>query len=293
MTVESDHNQQELVPTAPDARKGDPEEEATTVWGKADLFGDVETEEEDNEEDDLFGEGPRQPPATTIPGSLESVQPLTGPIHEEDAPVDVLPSDDPEGKGEEDVAATVEMTAEQAAALAAASLAAASRASAPAKAPRDAPPETPDSKRSEAPDPLLDGPTGDDLVGDGPAGEIAQARPAEDRPFEDAPLVQLSGAEKDAAEREAQERAQELDTDQTRVVKPRGPRLSHECRMCGKKIADPHPRRFRGSTRSEEGFRCDRCGNVFCATHVVRVSGILRSVLGHAVFRCQLCNLDK
>ena len=67
------------------------------------------------------------------------------------------------------------------------------------------------------------------------------------------------------------------------------PRLSHECRMCGKKVTRPAPRRLRGPVVSETGFRCEKCNNVFCAAHVVRVSSLWESLFRGGRFRCQLC----
>lgn len=62
-----------------------------------------------------------------------------------------------------------------------------------------------------------------------------------------------------------------------------------DCRLCGRKVTWPRKRRFRGPGWSRRGFRCDRCGNVYCAHHVVRVSGWAESVIHHGRFRCQLC----
>jgi hypothetical protein len=70
-------------------------------------------------------------------------------------------------------------------------------------------------------------------------------------------------------------------------------RLSCQCRMCGKKIEAPKPRRFRGSLTSAAGFRCDTCDNVFCAGHVIRVSSVIGSLFRGGVFRCQLCAVKK
>jgi hypothetical protein len=105
--------------------------------------------------------------------------------------------------------------------------------------------------------------------------------------------VEVSGAEGKAARELAavEQEARRYDPSATMVVdRPRDlPKLSHECRMCGRKITRPIPRRLRGSTSSEHGFRCEKCHNVFCAAHVVRVSGLWESLLGKGRFRCQLC----
>ncbi|MBK8482110.1 MAG: hypothetical protein IPL40_13235 [Proteobacteria bacterium] len=66
-----------------------------------------------------------------------------------------------------------------------------------------------------------------------------------------------------------------------------------DCRLCGRKVTWPRKRRFRGPVWSRRGFRCDRCGNVYCAHHVVRVSGWAESVIHHGRFRCQLCAIGQ
>ena len=104
--------------------------------------------------------------------------------------------------------------------------------------------------------------------------------------------VEVSGEEGEAARKlaEIEMRRRRYDPSATLVVEaPRMPKLSHECRMCGRKVSRPEPRRLRGSAHSEIGFRCEKCNNVFCAAHVVRVSGLWQSLVSGARFRCQLC----
>lgn len=62
-----------------------------------------------------------------------------------------------------------------------------------------------------------------------------------------------------------------------------------DCRMCGRKVTWPRKRRFRGPPWSRRGFRCDRCGNVYCAQHVLRISGWAESLIHHGRFRCHIC----
>ncbi len=239
-------------------RRTDIEDEATTVWGKADLFDGVETEEED---DDLFGESGDS-------GNRDMAShddPVTGPGRRHGA---LFSSPRPHAAEPppEDHAATVEMTAARAAQLVA---------SAEAEARAQA-------QQVEADDDTLPP----------PSGEFSAPRGLADRAVTSEPLVEVSGEERLAAQAEAEARALELEADPTRVVKPT-PALSHECRMCGKKIMAPAPRRFRGGKSSVRGFRCDRCGNTFCAAHVVRINGFFSSLFGQGVFRCQLCDLDR
>ena len=108
--------------------------------------------------------------------------------------------------------------------------------------------------------------------------------------------VEVSGEEGEAARQLAEEarlHGRELDPSLTMVVEAqRLPRLSHECRVCGRRIASPAPSRFRGPLQSERGFRCDACSNVVCAAHVVRVSGLLETLLKGGRFRCVLCSPD-
>ena len=104
--------------------------------------------------------------------------------------------------------------------------------------------------------------------------------------------VEVTGEEGKAARQLAREERQSRETDPARTMvvdRPRLPKLSHECRMCGRKVTRPVPRRLRGSVQSEHGFRCEKCNNVFCAAHVVRVSGIFESLFRTGRFRCQLC----
>lgn len=233
----------------------DPEEEATTVWGKADLFEGSEEAEE--EEEPLFRESFAPPEVVTgpvrllddVPGDAEAPLPSAD---DAAASAPAVAEGDEPAVAEDDGLSTVQMTAEQVAALAAASLGADSAAV---------------------------------------AGQV-QGRGG-DGPTEDAgPLVQLSGAEAEAARELAEREAAQHDPDPTRVVKATMTRLSCECRMCGRKVGTPRTRRFRGSLRSEVGFRCDICSNVFCAAHVVRISGLFESLLKEGRFRCQLCQLE-
>lgn len=263
MGVEGDNTRR--APERAASRRKDLEDEATTVWGKADLFEGVETEEED---DDLFGESGD---SGNERGVLARHEPVTGPVRLDDdfllrddrRPPDAEEQQEQPAESEEEAAATVEMTADQAAQLVA-------EASAEAEA-------------RERGEPEADLPP--------PSGEFSAPHLPADHAVLSEPLVEVSGDEGIAAEAEAEARARELEADPTRVVKP-SPALSHDCRMCGKKTMAPKPRRFRGSKSGAQGFRCDRCGNTFCAAHVVRVSSLLSSLFGHGVFRCQLCNLD-
>lgn len=264
MSIEAEKSAVAAGEPAADVKAGgprsrlDPEEEATTVWGKADLFEGSEEAEE--EEEPLFRESFAAP-------EVAAPEVVTGPVRLlDDVPGDAeapLPSadeansaepteDDAPAVAEDDGLSTVEMTAEQVAALAAASLGADSAAV---------------------------------------AGQV-QGRAGEGPTEEAGPLVQLSGAEAEAARELAEREAAQHDPDPTRVVKANMTRLSCECRMCGRKVGTPRTRRFRGSLRSEVGFRCDICSNVFCATHVVRISGLFESLLKQGRFRCQLCQLE-
>ena len=105
--------------------------------------------------------------------------------------------------------------------------------------------------------------------------------------------VQVTGEEGQAAVRLAREEreARRYDPNATIVVdRPKNlPKLSHECRMCGRRVSRPQPRRLRGPAHGEHGFRCELCKNVFCAAHVVRVSGLWESLVSGGRFRCQLC----
>jgi hypothetical protein len=108
--------------------------------------------------------------------------------------------------------------------------------------------------------------------------------------------VEVSGEEGEAARQLAEEarlRGREIDPSLTMVVEAqRLPRLSHECRVCGRRIASPTPIRFRGSIQSERGFRCEACSNVVCAAHAVRVSGFFATLFLGGRFRCVLCSPD-
>jgi hypothetical protein len=102
--------------------------------------------------------------------------------------------------------------------------------------------------------------------------------------------VEVYGAEALAARRLEQLEAMEQDEDATEVLEPpHSPRLNHACRICDRRITAPAPRRFRGPPDGLQGFRCDRCQNVFCAAHVVRSRGLLMSLLAGGRFRCLLC----
>lgn len=73
------------------------------------------------------------------------------------------------------------------------------------------------------------------------------------------------------------------------VPRPKVPAPKPHCRMCGRVVGIPSPRRIRGPIDSGQGFRCERCQNIFCAGHIVRVTPIVRSLIGPARFCCQLC----
>jgi hypothetical protein len=111
------------------------------------------------------------------------------------------------------------------------------------------------------------------------------------RPLSDS--VEVSGEEGEAALRlaAAERRRRSDDCSATQVVDhiPEVHPLDRECRLCGRRIAAPRLQRLRGAPQSERGFRCETCGNDFCAAHVKRVSGLFRSLLWGARFRCLLC----
>ncbi len=104
--------------------------------------------------------------------------------------------------------------------------------------------------------------------------------------------VELSGEEAEAAfHLTAAARAEEEPSVPTAEVDPGElRRINLECRMCGSKVALPAPRRF--GQPAGEGYRCHRCQNVFCAAHVVRVSGFFATLFTGARFSCQLCLPD-
>jgi hypothetical protein len=109
--------------------------------------------------------------------------------------------------------------------------------------------------------------------------------------------VELAGEVGEAARRLAEEeraRARAADSSLTMVVEARRgtPRLSHECRVCGRRITAPAAARFRGPPHGDRGFRCDACSNAVCAAHVERVSGLIETVLLGGRFRCVLCSPD-
>lgn len=103
--------------------------------------------------------------------------------------------------------------------------------------------------------------------------------------------VEVYGEEAEAAHELEQQEAERDDTESTVVVEPPGysKAVPHECRICGHKISRPRARWLRGPVHSVDGFKCEKCRNVFCAAHVARVSGLLESVLRGARFRCLLC----
>lgn len=99
--------------------------------------------------------------------------------------------------------------------------------------------------------------------------------------------VEVSGEEGEAAARLAGESA--ADPGGTQVVSSRAPALTHQCRICGRRITAPRSVRFRGPADSERGLRCESCQNAICATHAVRVSGFWESLFKGGRFRCALC----
>ncbi|MFH1132837.1 MAG: hypothetical protein V1754_16000 [Pseudomonadota bacterium] len=66
-------------------------------------------------------------------------------------------------------------------------------------------------------------------------------------------------------------------------------KTGHQCRTCGKSVTAPTKTRWFRSVRSERGFQCEKCGNVFCLLHVVRVSTRIESLFFGTRFVCQLC----
>lgn len=123
------------------------------------------------------------------------------------------------------------------------------------------------------------------------AAAIAEAEAEAARLLSD--TVEVCGEEGEAARRLAEEERRQrahYDPSATQVVEaPSLPKLVRECRMCGRKITKPSAWRLRGPIHGEKGFRCEKCSNIFCAGHVVRVSGLWESLLKGARFRCQLC----
>lgn len=105
--------------------------------------------------------------------------------------------------------------------------------------------------------------------------------------------VEVSGVEGSAADaliREQSKRDRD-DTDRTELVEePRDEfKPLRDCRMCGRKVSAPRAWRIRGPLESMRGFRCEKCQNVYCAAHIVRISGLVESLLRGARFRCHLC----
>jgi hypothetical protein len=121
--------------------------------------------------------------------------------------------------------------------------------------------------------------------------EFAEAQQEASRLLRD--RVEVYGEEAEAARQLDQERCTREDSDPEatlQVQRPaKLPRLNRECRICGRKIEAPRPRRFRGPPHGTGGFLCEKCGNVFCAGHVVRVSGLLATLLSGGRFCCVLC----
>ena len=72
-----------------------------------------------------------------------------------------------------------------------------------------------------------------------------------------------------------------------RTAEPLG--VDRQCRMCGRLILSPRRVSLRGPAVGQLGFRCELCGNLFCARHIARVSGLLESLLFGARFRCRPC----
>jgi len=137
------------------------------------------------------------------------------------------------------------------------------------------------------------------MVGSGE--ELADTQPDRRR----SPSVELAGAEAEAARllaeaEAAQRQAAEADVDvgqhsdpmATQVVERRGwARLTHECRLCGQRIGAPERLRVRRPV--DAGFRCSRCGNVYCHAHVVCTSGWASALIRGASFCCALCLPEK
>ncbi|MCA9668951.1 MAG: hypothetical protein KC503_25325 [Myxococcales bacterium] len=103
------------------------------------------------------------------------------------------------------------------------------------------------------------------------------------------PSVQLSPLEAAAAAELAEREAARLaDEPVTQVIaKPRARPLRRECRFCGTRVAEPQPTRL--SRPEDQGYLCDTCNNVYCGEHVVRTTGVIRSLLSGARYRCVLC----
>lgn|GEM_PF-3748511 len=103
--------------------------------------------------------------------------------------------------------------------------------------------------------------------------------------------VEVSGVVGDATRRLASEILEDAEATLD-VPRPKPKRPQHHCRMCDRVVGVPVPRRHRGPIDSHQGFRCERCRNVFCAGHIVRVTPIVQSLWRPAKFRCQLCVPD-
>ena len=123
-----------------------------------------------------------------------------------------------------------------------------------------------------------------------PAQMIDEARPPQSDP---GATVKVSGPEARASRvvSPATIPAPAVDPGATMLVEGglERARASHECRICGRKVNELEPRRWRGSTSSRASFRCDRCENISCAAHAVRASGVIETLLRGGRFRCVLC----
>lgn len=122
-----------------------------------------------------------------------------------------------------------------------------------------------------------------------PAGDVAAKKSERADPGKDeaSPEGEEAPSERRVAERRPGEKKQK------RSRRASAEDLSCNCRICGRQVAWPRARRFRGGRTSTHGFRCDTCGNVFCSTHVLRVSAFWESLLHHGRFRCLLCELGQ
>ena len=242
-----------------DARPGrdQPEDEATTLWARQDLFTSADIEIED--EDELF-DGPRNPadgPPRSVasPPSRGRARPSavigvvqTGPISlAELARIE-------EGDTAPD---TVMMSADEAAAARnAADLGYQLAGGRDAASARAAALETQIAERSAAIPGQSSPGSGSSSLGAGPRNRVVAGR------------GERAGNSED------------------------GQAAGPGCRMCGKEVLAPTPRRLRGPADSSAGFVCDTCENVFCAAHTLRVSGLFESLFKTGRFRCQLCQLE-
>jgi len=210
-------------------RAEEPEDEATTLWAKSDLFSadDIEPPEEELFAEKALvnhGHDVRLPGLDTTP-----VAPPEPPV----VPPEPVASHESPPREPPSVPETVRMSPEEAKAAMRSARAAAK-----------------DYRASAAPDVGRPPKNGDNVPVAGPS--LAKCRSDEISP----------------------ERAQ----------------LTCTCRICSRSVLTPRQRRLRGAINSENGFRCDVCHNVFCAAHVVRVSGLVESLLRMGRFRCVLCD---